>query len=300
MDTPIINQPQVAILGTGALVKRPVVVADPQLGEVIAVRDMMYLSLSYDHRLVDGAEAARFLQHGQSATRGRRFRLRVRTLRPSGGRIRSRASHRDTERRLPVMGLVFLDRGLGRDQVDYLEAWDLQRRLHAEIAAATRPNTVILLEHASVYTAGKRTEPQERPLDGTPVIDVDRGGKITWHGPGQLVGYPLVRLPEATYVVDYVRRLEETLIRTLADFGLATGRVPGRSGVWLPADGAGAERKIAAIGVRVAAGTTMHGFALNVDPDLGVRQDHPVRHRRCRRHLHGGRTRQGVPAARHG
>jgi lipoyl(octanoyl) transferase len=166
------------------------------------------------------------------------------------------------------MGLVFLDRGLGRDQVDYLQAWDLQRRLHAEVAARIRPDTVILLEHASVYTAGKRTEPQERPLDGTPVIDVDRGGKITWHGPGQLVGYPLVRLPEATYVVDYVRRLEETLIRTLADFGLATGRVSGRSGVWLAADETRPERKIAAIGVRVAAGTTMHGFALNVDPDL--------------------------------
>ena len=166
------------------------------------------------------------------------------------------------------MGLVFLDRGLGRAQVDYLEAWDLQRRLHAEVAARIRPDTVILLEHASVYTAGKRTEPQERPLDGTPVIDVDRGGKITWHGPGQLVGYPLVRLPEATYVVDYVRRLEEALIRTLADFGLVTGRVSGRSGVWLAADEARPERKIAAIGVRVAAGTTMHGFALNVDPDL--------------------------------
>jgi lipoyl(octanoyl) transferase len=166
------------------------------------------------------------------------------------------------------MGLVFLHRGLGRAQVDYLEAWDLQRRLHAEVAARIRPDTVILLEHASVYTAGKRTEPQERPLDGTPVIDVDRGGKITWHGPGQLVGYPLVRLPEATYVVDYVRRLEEALIRTLADFGLVTGRVTGRSGVWLAADEARPERKIAAIGVRVAAGTTMHGFALNVDPDL--------------------------------
>jgi lipoyl(octanoyl) transferase len=166
------------------------------------------------------------------------------------------------------MGLVFLHRGLGRAQVDYLEAWDLQRRLHAEVAARIRPDTVILLEHASVYTAGKRTEPQERPLDGTPVIDVDRGGKITWHGPGQLVGYPLVRLPEATYVVDYVRRLEEALIRTLADFGLVTGRVSGRSGVWLAADEARPERKIAAIGVRVAAGTTMHGFALNVDPDL--------------------------------
>src|SRR5215207_2998625 len=161
----------------------------------------------------------------------------------------------DCERRLRVMGVVFLDRGLGRDQVDYLEAWDLQRRLHAEVAEGIRPATVILLEHASVYTAGKRTEAQERPLDGTPVIDVDRGGKITWHGPGQLVGYPLVRLPEATYVVD---------------FGLETGRVAGRSGVWLPADETRPERKIAAIGVRVAAGTTMHGFALNVDPDLAA------------------------------
>ncbi|HEX8488535.1 MAG TPA: lipoyl(octanoyl) transferase LipB, partial [Propionibacteriaceae bacterium] len=130
----------------------------------------------------------------------------------------------------------------------------------------------------SVYTAGKRTELHERPLDGTPVVDVDRGGKITWHGPGQLVGYPIVQLPDAVYVVDYVRRLEEALIRTLGDYGLVTGRVPGRSGVWLPADpvgpsrvGAGPvrpERKIAAIGVRVASRTTMHGFALNVDPDL--------------------------------
>src|SRR5215217_4100991 len=166
------------------------------------------------------------------------------------------------------MGLDFLYWGLGSEQKDYVEAWNMQRRLHAEVAEGIRPATVILLEHASVYTAGKRTEPQERPLDGTPVIDVDRGGKITWHGPGQLVGYPLVRLPEATYVVDYVRRLEETLIQTLADFGLETGRVPGRSGVWLAADEAKSERKIAAIGVRVAAGTTMHGFALNVDPDL--------------------------------
>jgi lipoyl(octanoyl) transferase len=166
------------------------------------------------------------------------------------------------------MGLMFVDRGLGRDQVDYLEAWDQQRRLHAQVAEGSRTDTVMLLEHASVYTAGKRTEPQERPLDGTAVIDVDRGGKITWHGPGQLVGYPLVRLPQATYVVDYVRRLEETLIRTLAEFGLGTGSVPGRSGVWLPPDEARPERKIAAIGVRVASATTMHGFALNVDPDL--------------------------------
>jgi lipoyl(octanoyl) transferase len=168
------------------------------------------------------------------------------------------------------MGLEFLYWGLGSEQADYVEAWDLQRRLHAEVAEGARRDTVILLEHASVYTAGKRTEPDERPADGTPVIDVDRGGKITWHGPGQLVGYPLVRLPEAVFVVDYVRRLEEALIETLADYGLHTGRVPGRSGVWLPDNRNRPERKIAAIGVRVAAGTTMHGFALNVDPDLGA------------------------------
>ena len=105
-------------------------------------------------------------------------------------------------------------------------AWDLQRRIHAEVAAGERPDTVILLEHAPVYTAGKRTEPHERPVDGTPVIDVDRGGKITWHGPGQLVGYPIVRLPEAVYVVDYVRRLEEAMIALFTEYGLATGRVP--------------------------------------------------------------------------
>jgi lipoyl(octanoyl) transferase len=154
--------------------------------------------------------------------------------------------------------------------VDYAEVWQLQRELHAEVAAGHRPDTVILLEHASVYTAGKRTEPQERPTDGTPVIDVDRGGKITWHGPGQLVGYPIVRLPESVLVVDYVRRLEEAIIAMLAGYGLTTGRVRGRSGVWLPADQARLERKIAAIGVRVAAGTTMHGFAINVDPDLST------------------------------
>jgi lipoyl(octanoyl) transferase len=125
-----------------------------------------------------------------------------------------------------------------------------------------------MLEHASVYTAGKRTEPHERPVDGTPVIDVDRGGKITWHGPGQLVGYPIVRLPEPVGVVDYVRRIEEALIALCSGFGLATGRVRGRSGVWLSADGDRPERKIAAIGVRVSAQTTMHGFALNVSPDL--------------------------------
>jgi lipoyl(octanoyl) transferase len=166
------------------------------------------------------------------------------------------------------MGLVFRDLGLGSEYVDYQAAWDLQRATHAEVADGARPDTVLLLEHSSVYTAGKRTEPHERPFDGTPVIDVDRGGKITWHGPGQLVGYPIVRLPESVLVVDYVRRLEEALITTLASYGLSTGRIRGRSGVWLAADDQQLERKIAAIGVRVAAGTTMHGFALNVDPDL--------------------------------
>lgn len=152
--------------------------------------------------------------------------------------------------------------------IEYTEAWELQRRVHADVAQGRVPGTVLLLEHPSVYTAGKRTEPHERPADGTPVIDVDRGGKITWHGPGQLVGYPIVRLPEAVKVVDYVRRVEEALIRALADLGLVTGRVRGRSGVWLAADDRGPERKIAAIGIRVAQGTTMHGFALNVSPDL--------------------------------
>ncbi len=172
--------------------------------------------------------------------------------------------------------------GLGGDLVDYRDGWDLQHRLHAEVVSGDTPDTLLLLQHAPVYTAGKRTEPHERPFDGTPVIDVDRGGKITWHGPGQLVGYPLVRLPEAFGVVDYVRRLEQALIDALAELGLATGRVPGRSGVWLPADpstgsgheatgsgnGQRPERKVAAIGVRVAGGVTMHGFALNADPDL--------------------------------
>ena len=166
------------------------------------------------------------------------------------------------------MALEFRYLSLGSAQTDYQQAWELQRRVHAEVVAGTLPDTVLLLEHATVYTAGKRTEPHERPLDGTPVIDVDRGGKITWHGPGQLVGYPIVKLPEATGVVDYVRRLEEAMIRTFDDLGLATGRVRGRSGVWLAADHR-PERKVAAIGVRVAAGATMHGFAVNVDPDLG-------------------------------
>jgi lipoyl(octanoyl) transferase len=162
--------------------------------------------------------------------------------------------------------------GFGDDRVDYQRAWQLQREVHERVAAGTAPDTVLLLEHPPVYTAGRRTNSFERPTDGTPVVDVDRGGRITWHGPGQLVGYPIVRLVGFIDVVAFVRRIEEALILTCADFGLETMRVPGRTGVWLPADpasGAGRrERKIAAIGIRVARGVSMHGFALNCDPDL--------------------------------
>ncbi len=152
--------------------------------------------------------------------------------------------------------------------VPYEDAWARQRELHARRVAGEGPDTLLLLEHPSVYTAGKRTLPHERPFDGTPVIDVDRGGKITWHGPGQLVGYPIVALPDPIDVVAYVRRLEDALIEVCAGFGLATGRVEGRSGVWVPAEDGRPERKVAAIGVRVARGVTMHGFALNCDPDM--------------------------------
>jgi len=152
--------------------------------------------------------------------------------------------------------------------VDYRQAWDRQRAVHADVVAGRAPDTVLLLEHPPVYTAGKRTEPYERPVDGTPVIDVDRGGKITWHGPGQLVGYPILRLPDPIDVVAYVRRIEGMLIDVCAEFGVVTGRVEGRSGVWLDADARGPERKIGAIGIRVAQGVTLHGFALNCSPDL--------------------------------
>ncbi len=151
---------------------------------------------------------------------------------------------------------------------DYHEAWALQREVHARVASGERGPQVLYVEHPPVYTAGRRTEPHERPFDGTPVVDVDRGGKITYHGPGQLVGYPIVFLPRGVGVVDYVRRVEEALIRLLAGYGVATGRVPGRTGVWLAADGPRPERKIAAIGIRVSRQTTMHGFALNVASDL--------------------------------
>jgi lipoyl(octanoyl) transferase len=151
-------------------------------------------------------------------------------------------------------------------RVDYATAWDWQRRLHAQRAAGEAPDTVLLLEHDAVYTAGKRTEAWERPVDGTPVVDVDRGGRITWHGPGQLTGYPIVALPDPVDVVAYVRRLEGALIEVCAAFGVSTRRVDGRSGVWT-ADGA---HKVAAIGIRVARGVTMHGFALNCDCDLAA------------------------------
>ena len=150
--------------------------------------------------------------------------------------------------------------------MEYIDALQLQRSLHGEIAEGQRENTLVLVEHPSVYTAGKRTQDHERPHDGTPVIDVDRGGKITWHGLGQLVGYPIVRLAKPTELVGFVREIESALIATCSDLGLATTRVDGRSGVWV-VDSQG-ERKIAAIGIRVARGVTMHGFALNVEPDL--------------------------------
>ncbi|MEY2769158.1 MAG: hypothetical protein RL359_794 [Actinomycetota bacterium] len=152
--------------------------------------------------------------------------------------------------------------------VGYEAALEMQRQFHKEIVAGTRSNSLILLEHPSVYTAGKRTQDFERPSDGTPVIDVDRGGRITWHGPGQLVGYPIVKLLKPTELVGFVRTLESALIEVCATFGITAQRVDGRSGVWVCDENG--ERKIAAIGIRVASGVTMHGFALNVSPDLAA------------------------------
>ncbi|WP_221042546.1 lipoyl(octanoyl) transferase LipB [Mycobacterium senriense] len=151
--------------------------------------------------------------------------------------------------------------------VDYRVAWQQQRDL-ADARVAGGSDTLLLLEHPAVYTAGRRTEAHERPVDGTPVVDTDRGGKITWHGPGQLVGYPIIGLAEPLDVVNYVRRLEEALIKVCADLGVDAVRVPGRSGVWVPGDEGRPDRKVAAIGVRVSRATTLHGFALNCDCDL--------------------------------
>jgi lipoyl(octanoyl) transferase len=206
-----------------------------------------------------------------------------------------------------VSDLRFVHLGFGGEAVEYQEAWQEQRRVHAARFADEIPDTCLLLEHPAVYTAGRRTQDNERPLDGTPVVDVDRGGKITWHGPGQLVGYPILKLPRPVDVVAHVRRLEDALIGACAEFGLETSRVEGRSGVWVLGDpvqdrppvipgltldfdprlhdeefdprlsgpeyapsNAGQrreDRKLAAIGIRVAKGVTMHGFALNCDPD---------------------------------
>ena len=152
--------------------------------------------------------------------------------------------------------------------VDYLSAWKLQKQIHQDVVNLQTENTLLLLEHPSVYTAGRRTEILDRPLDETPVIDVDRGGKITWHGPGQLVGYPIVKLKNSTDVVGFVRELETALISVCAEFGVKADRYCERSGVWVRDDKS--DRKIAAIGLRVAKGVTMHGFALNVNPDLSA------------------------------
>jgi lipoyl(octanoyl) transferase len=170
----------------------------------------------------------------------------------------SAISHED----LKVTPLVLTRAGL----VEYTEALSIQRGVHSEVAQGARPNTLLLLEHPSVYTAGKRTSDVEKPSDGTPVIEVDLGGKITWHGPGQLVGYPIVRLAKPTELVGFVREIEAGLIKVCAEFGIHSQRVDGRSGVWVR-DEKG-DRKIAAIGIRVAQGVSMHGFALNVNPEL--------------------------------
>jgi lipoyl(octanoyl) transferase len=167
-----------------------------------------------------------------------------------------------------VSELRVVELGLAPHYVPYVEAWDEQRRIHEAVADGLLDDTLLLLEHEPVYTAGRRTDPLDRPMDGTPVVDVDRGGTITWHGPGQLTGYPIVHLVDPIDVVAYVRSVEEALITVCSDLGLTTGRVEGRSGVWVHADERGPDRKVGAIGIRVARGVTMHGFALNCDCDL--------------------------------
>jgi lipoyl(octanoyl) transferase len=166
--------------------------------------------------------------------------------------------------------LIFCRAGFGAAAIGYQAAWDLQRELHDRRVDGAIPDTCLLLEHPPVYTAGRRTDPLDRPIGdaGAPVIDVDRGGKITWHGPGQLVGYPILRLGEPIDVIAYVRSLEQALIAVCARFGVTAGRVEGRSGVWVAGRDGAQDRKVAAIGIRVARGVTMHGFALNCDCDL--------------------------------
>lgn len=162
--------------------------------------------------------------------------------------------------------MQFLRAGFDGELIDYHTAWQQQRDLHAGVLAG-EPNTALLVQHPPVYTAGKRTASWDRPSNGTPVIDVDRGGRITWHGPGQLVGYPIMRLEAPLDVVAYVRLLEQALIDLCSRWGVFATRVAGRSGVWIPRDNA-PWAKIAAIGVRVAKGVTMHGFAFNASCDL--------------------------------
>jgi lipoyl(octanoyl) transferase len=166
------------------------------------------------------------------------------------------------------MTLEFSRLGLAPDFVDYMEGWDIQRDLHGEVVASEAPSTVLILEHAAVYTAGKLTEDHERPLDGTPVVAVDRGGKLTWHGPGQLIAYPIVKLKNRAGIRDYVERLEAVMISVMADYGINAERIKGRAGVWIKADSKGPDRKIAAIGIRVLEGVTMHGVAINCNNDL--------------------------------
>ncbi|HXF22611.1 MAG TPA: lipoyl(octanoyl) transferase LipB [Streptosporangiaceae bacterium] len=168
--------------------------------------------------------------------------------------------------------LVYLHAGLGERYIPYLDGWELQRQLHDQRVAGTIPDTCLLLEHEPVFTAGKRTSPLDRPPGdaGAPVIDVDRGGKITWHGPGQLVGYPIIKLSDPVDVIAYVRAIEEALMRACADVGLATVRVEGRSGVWVAGQAGRPDRKVGAIGIRVSRGVTIHGFALNCDCDLAA------------------------------
>lgn len=166
------------------------------------------------------------------------------------------------------MSIKFERIGVLPELVDYQEAWDLQRRIHEEVTLGQAGPTVLLLEHEEVYTAGRRTEPEDRPIDGTPVVDVDRGGKLTWHGPGQLVGYPIVRLLDMKGIREYVAILEEALINTAAAFGVQTTRIRGRSGVWIQGINGAQDRKLAAIGIRVDHGVTMHGFALNCSNEL--------------------------------
>jgi lipoyl(octanoyl) transferase len=166
--------------------------------------------------------------------------------------------------------LVFSHVGFGSHAVDYVAAWDLQRAVHARRVAGALPDCCLLLEHRPVYTAGKRTAAGDRPFGdpGAPVIDVDRGGKITWHGPGQLTAYPIVKLRDPVDVVAYVRALEQAMIGVCAEFGVRAVRVEGRSGAWIPSSGGQPDRKVGAIGARVARGVTMHGLALNCDCDL--------------------------------